>query len=129
MRSNGSFTAVWDLKRGICKSTVGLEKNAAPILENILKEDRSIRKLKSGSWQISLLYLKIQEGKAVFVSGTLSESEAAEILEESMPLPAIQDKSVRGIFIEPDPNGIRMDIRLDMEDFPRPSYSTGTPTG
>ena len=131
MRSNGIFTAAWDLKRGICKSTVGLEKNAAPILENILKEDRSIRKLRSGSWQISSMYLKIQEGKAVFVSGTLSEAEAVEILKDSTPLPAIQDKSVRGIFIEPDPNGIRMNIRLDMKDFPKQEnpYSTGTPTG
>ena len=129
MRSNGIFVSAWDMKRGICKSTVGLEKNAAPILENILKEDRSIRKLKSGSWQISSLYLKIQEGKAVFVSGTSSEAEAMQILEESTPLPAVHDKSTRGIFIEPDPNGIRMDIRLDIKDFPEPSYSAGTPTG
>ena len=129
MRSNGSFTAAWDLKREICKSTVGLEKNAAPILENILKEEQNIRKLRSGSWQISSMYLKVQEGKAVFVSGTLSEEEAVQILEESTPLPSVHDKSIRGIFIEPDPSGIRMDIRLDMRDFPRPSYSTGTPTG
>ena len=129
LRSNGVFTAAWDLKRGICKSTVGLEKNAAPILENILKEDRSIRKLRSGSWQISSLYLKIRDGKAVFVSGTLPEAEAVQILEDSTPLPAVHDKSIRGIFIEPDPNGIRMEIRMNIEDFPKPSYSAGTPTG
>ena len=85
--------------------------------------------MRSGSWQISSLYLKIQEGKAVFVSGTLSEAEAVQILEDNTPLPAVHDKSVRGIFIEPDSSGIRMDIRLDMEVFPKTSYSTGTPTG
>ena len=121
MRSNGGFTAAWNMKKGICKSTVGLEKNAAPILESILKEERSIRKLRSGLWQIPSLYLKIQDGKAIFVSGTLSEAEAVEILEDSTPLPSVHDKSIRGIFIEPDPSGIRMDIRLDMRDFPRPS--------
>ena len=131
MRSNGIFVSAWDMKRGICKITAGLEKNSGPLLESILKEDKNNRKLRSGLWRNSSLYLKIQDGEAVFVSGTSSEAEAVQILGDRTPLPAVQDKSVRGIFIEPDLNGIRMDIRLDMKDFPKreSNYSTGTPTG